>query len=204
MASSSLPLRSMKVWLGPLTMTSLISGSASNSSSGPRPSNSSTSTFSSANCSRRLRVILSSASTSEMIGRNSSASSSLLSIAAASGSTRSSRRGSTCSLILCTEASKPSALWFAASPLWFWRAVRRSIAAPVGAASPSLSGESDSSGGNWSPPGTSAASSEGFPPGPPFIGLATPKLGRDAPIPLRLPKALIQSHPSKSRTGRGE
>ena len=58
-------------------MMSLISGSASSSSSGPRPSSSSTSTFSSANCSRRLRLIFSSASTSPMIGRNSSASSSL-------------------------------------------------------------------------------------------------------------------------------
>ena len=65
LASSSLPLRSMKVW-SVLTMISLTAGSAS--SSGPRPSNSSTSTFSSANCSRRLSVIFSSASTSPMIG----------------------------------------------------------------------------------------------------------------------------------------
>ena len=45
-----------------------------------------------------------------MIGRNSSASSSLERVAAASGSTRSSRRGSTCSLIRWIEASKPSFL----------------------------------------------------------------------------------------------
>ena len=49
----------------------------------------------------------------QMIGRNSSDSSSLVSVAAASGSTRSSRRGSTCSLILWTEASKPLALGIA-------------------------------------------------------------------------------------------
>ena len=109
-------------------MMSLIAGSASSSSSGPRPSSSSTSTFSSANCSRRLRLILSSVSTSQMIGRNSSASSSLVRVAAASGSTRSSRRGSTCSLIRWTEASKPSDLLlpcFAAGVLARGQAVHR-------------------------------------------------------------------------------
>ncbi len=130
LASSSLPLRSMKVWSGPLTMMSLTAGSASSSSSGPSPNSSSTSTFSSAKVSRRLRLIFSSASTSEMIGRNSSASSSLPSVAAASGSTRSSRRGRTCSLMRWTEASKPSLLLDARSPLAFWRSLRRSIAPP--------------------------------------------------------------------------
>ena len=78
-----------------------------------------------------VEVIFSSASTSPMIGRNSSASSSLLRVAAASGSTRSSRRGRTCSLMRWTEASKPSDLLLARSPLAFWRSLRRSIA-PVG------------------------------------------------------------------------
>ena len=176
-------------------MMSEISGSFSSSSSGPKPSSSSISTFSSANCSRRLSVIFSSASTSMMIGRNSSESSSLLRVEAASGSTRSSRRGSTCSLILWTLASKPSALAGPSlTPLE--RSASRVIASAftgicvggaIGAtASPGI-------GGNWSPPGTGAWPS---PPPPPRIGRATPKLGRaPAPIPptpfLR-PNALIR------------
>ena len=177
-------------------MMSLIAGSASSSSSGPRPRSSSTSTFSSANCSRRLRLILSSVSTSPMIGRNSSASSSLDSVAAASGSTRSSRRGSTCSLIRWTEASKPSALLlpcFAAGVLACGQAVhrahRRRVA--VGASDRRLEGVKSSSGGNWSPPSVSpGAGAEPAAPLP-FIGLATPKLGRPPPMPLRLPNALM-------------
>ena len=131
-ASSSLPLLlDDRSGCGPLTMMSLISGSLSSSSSGPRPSSSSTSTFSSANCSRRLRLIFSSASTSPMIGRNSSASSSLERVAAASGSTRSSRRGSTCSLIRWIEASKPSLLLdWPCSPDCAWRSARRAMASP--------------------------------------------------------------------------
>ena len=139
-ASSSLPLRSTNVCSGPLTMMSLIAGSASSSSSGPRPSSSSTSTFSSANCSRRFSVSFSSASTSPMIGRNSSASSSLPSVAAASGSTRSSRRGSTCSLIRWMEASKPSTLLLPASPLAFWRSASRCIASAAWAGIPPAKG----------------------------------------------------------------
>ena len=177
-------------------MMSLMAGSASSSSSGPRPRSSSTSTFSSANCSRRLRLILSSVSTSEMIGRNSSASSSFVSVAAASGSTRSRRRGSTCSLIRWTEASKPSDLLLPASPLAFWRAVRRSIA-PMGVRPVSDTGASRASvissiGGNWSPPSGMAGAGEDDPPLP-FIGLATPKLGRPPLAPLRFPNALMLS-----------
>ena len=121
----------MKVWSGPLTMMSLTSGSASSSSSGPRPSSSSTSTFSSANCSRRLRLIFSSASTSPMIGRNSSASSSL----------RERRRGFGVDALeqarkhlLLDPVDRGLEAFVACdlpcSPDCAWRSARRSIASP--------------------------------------------------------------------------
>jgi hypothetical protein len=166
-------------------MMSEISGSDKSSSSGPKPSSSSTSTFSSANCSRRFKVMRSSASTSRMIGRNSSVSSSFDSVAAASGSTRSSRRGSTCSLILWTDASNPCA--FSGSAIsaverWF----SRSIASSSGDRFDGIGGMSAGGGvsmdGNCAPPGT---------PGPVCIGFATPKAGRPA-VPGRRPNALIR------------
>ncbi len=191
LATSSLPLRSTKVWSGPLTMMSEMLGSASSSSSGPRPSSSSTSTFSSANCSRRLSVSFSSASTSPMIGLNSSASSSLDRAAAASGSTRSSRRGSTCSLMRWIDASNPSWRDAAASPDAASRLASRAIASICtgGGASPSMPG----SGGNCSALGGVSTGRGAGAGAPPCIGRATPKagrLGRPA-APPRLPKALI-------------
>ena len=179
-------------------MMSETSGSPSSSSSGPKPSSSSISTFSSANCSRRLRVILSSASTSVMIGRNSSESSSLVSVAAASGSTRSSRRGSTCSLILWTEASNPSALyWSSTTPLT--RSASRVIASClVELSRAGMSSPGSGSGSATAPPGTGAALLEAST--PPFIGRATPKLGRAPgaipPMPFFRPNALIAPFPS--------
>ena len=189
-------------------MMSDTSGSPSSSSSGPKPSNSSISTFSSANCSRRLSVTLSSASTSMMIGRNSSESSSLDSVAAASGSTRSSRRGSTCSLILWTLASKPSISAWPSTTL-FARSARRLIASPLlpGAEEGPPMALSPGSGGNCSPPGGGGASdgSATFRPSPAFIGLATPKLGRTdgvmPPAPFFLPNALIPRSSGQSLPG---
>ena len=183
-------------------MISVTSGSFKSSSSGPKPRSSSIRTFSSANCSRRFSVTLSSASTSMIMGRNSSDSSSLESVAAASGSTRSSRRGSTCSLILWTLASNPSgapdAFWTAAA-----RSARRSMASAVlplvgaagaGAALALGSSPPFGSGGNCSPPeGCSAARAELF------IGRATPKAGRPPGFILPalpfFPNALMPSSP---------
>ena len=180
-------------------MMSLMAGSASSSSSGPRPSSSSTSTFSSANCSRRLRLIFSSASTSPMIGRNSSASSSLLSVAAASGSTRSSRRGSTCSLIRWTEASKPSALLlacFAAGVLAAVEAVHRRP--PALRRHPCTAVEAGRQVGDGRELLAAVRLVRSRLPTrrcqpPPFIGLATPNCGRPLPPPTppRLPNAFI-------------
>src|SRR5205823_11197453 len=95
---------------------------------------------------------------------------------------------------------KPSALLLPWSPLLFWRAVRRSIAPPFAAPrSPeggdSVAGVSSSRGGNCSPPTSGSAGLKDAPPPPPFIGLATPKLGRPPPTPLRLPNALIPALP---------
>ena len=185
-------------------MMSEMSGSPSSSSSGPKPSSSSISTFSSANCSRRLSVTLSSASTSRMIGRNSSDSSSLVSVAAASGSTRSSRRGSTCSLILWTEASKPCAS--AGICGWRWRGRRAATSRRSSfrrRRSGVRPGSRWGSGGNWSPPGSGA-----WPPPPggveasgvtDFIGRATPKAGR-APgaMPLLPCVGQMRSYPVRS------
>ncbi len=170
-------------------MMSEMSESLSNSSSGPKPSSSSTSTFSSANCSRRLRVILSSASTSRMIGRNSSVSSSLLNVAAASGSTRSSRRGSTCSLILWTDCSNPCGRSSTCS--CNIRVLRRLIASsePLAIGSLVTGGKAVGSiGGNWLPPCSSRAVP---PPLKPCIGLATPKAGRADCVPGFRPNALM-------------
>ncbi len=174
------------------------SGSLSNSSSGPKPSNSSTSTFSSANCSRRFSVTFNSASTSMMIGRNSSDSSSLVSVAAASGSTRSSRRGSTCSLILWTLASKPpTSLW----PEWvvFIRSARRDIASPFAEAGAAASGASVGSGGNCSPPSSGSGEFGDGVGVPPRMGLATPNCGRAPALipagPFFRPNALIAENP---------
>ena len=181
-------------------MISEISGSLSNSSSGPKPSNSSISTFSSANCSRRFSVTFSSASTSMMIGRNSSESSSLESVAVASGSTRSSRRGSTCSLILWTLASNPPTSELP-SLTEVMRSFRRSIASAVVAGRLGLGDwagaglappPSPGIGGNCSPPRGAALG-----PPEPFIGRATPKAGRPPgvtpPTLPFLPNALILS-----------
>jgi hypothetical protein len=84
------------------------------------------------------------------------------------------------------------------SPLPFWRAVRRSIAVPEPEAGPlsdmeeSIDGVSWSIGGNWSPPsGGEEGSTGALLPPPPFIGLATPKLGRPPPTPPRFPNALM-------------
>ena len=179
-------------------MISDTSGSLSNSSSGPKPSSSSISTFSSANCSRRFNVTFSSASTSMMIGRNSSESSSLERVAAASGSTRSSNRGSTCSLILWTLASKPPTSELA-SLIAAMRSLRRSIASALlpradgaAGAGDGWAGASPGSGGNCSPPLTGSAGRPAD-----FIGRATPKAGRAPAFMLPtlpfLPNALIPS-----------
>jgi hypothetical protein len=52
-------------------------------------------------------------------------------------------------------------------------------------------GVSSSIGGNCSPPSGVEPSSTGAADAPPFIGLATPKLGRALLIPPRFPNALM-------------
>ena len=175
-------------------MMSEMSGSLSSSSSGPKPSSSSISTFSSANCSRRLRVTLSSASTSMMIGRNSSAQ---LVLGERRGGFRvDALEQARQHLLLDLVDRGLEAADFRAVIVDGVGAVgqARHRVAAVGPARRRRRGASRRGiGGNWSPPGAGA-----WPLGvgtPPFIGLATPKLAR-APAaipagPFLRPKALI-------------